>query len=140
MQRIVAKIAGLMIAASIAMIGFAIAAAYLSLALYDYLETLMSAPLASLATALIVLAVCVSIALIVYGVTNAGQAKGKKQEREELLHTLEEYLLGAGVSAVMARKLRGMGSKHPFALAAGFAVAGVVLGWSPRLRDFLKDL
>jgi hypothetical protein len=138
MRRYIAKIVVMASACFVLLLGVLIAAAFLSFALYSYLLTWLTPAAAAAATGLGVFAVCALVALCLRGFE--ARAPGKKPANAEMLKSVEEFLLAQGVSTVMARKLRAMGAQHPFALTVGFAAAGLVLGWSPRLRAFLRDL
>ncbi len=136
MAKMLTRLAFALAAVLIASVAFVGAVTFLFYALYLYFVTLISPPLAALATsgflvvfALLVLLVGRGMAAIAW----SDSSERKKREEGESEHPL---------TGVLGREIGGLAAKNPF-IAVGVALgAGLLLGVSPGLRktffDFFK--
>lgn len=133
MAKMLTRLAFALAAILIASVAFAGALAFLFYALYLFFVTLISPPLAALATAGFLIVFALLVLLVGRGLASIAWS-GERKPRESEEGGAEHPLTG-----LLGREIGGLAAKNPF-IAVGVALgAGLLLGVSPGLRKIILD-
>lgn len=133
MSRFFVRLAFSIAALLVMIVAAFIAVGYFAYALYLFLASLMTPPLAAAATGILVLLLAAFLALA----TRAGTGRRRYTESQSSREARES---AAELGGELGRRLLGFADAHRTGSLLAALVAGFAVGVSPKLREFLLDV
>jgi hypothetical protein len=130
--RIAIMAAGLLVAA----VGIVVAVVFVCLALYTYFLTLLPAPLAGLASALLVFLLSVVVLLLARGAAN----RVKRRAQSKRTNASHAHAIGVELGKLLGEDAQTFIAKKPILALALALVGGFAVGANPKLRAILQTI
>jgi hypothetical protein len=131
MTNLPARIAVMAAGLVLALIGIGAVGVFLCIALYAFLCMLMTPPLAALASAALVLVLAILVLTIAGSINRALKSQTRKSIRPSA------NLLGAEIGRMLGEDAQAYISKKPWSALMLAVFGGMLVGFSPRLRELL---
>jgi hypothetical protein len=137
MQGMATRIAIMTAALTLAAVGFVAVAVFLCMALYGAFEVMLTPPFAALASAGAVLLISIVIILIGAAVARS-TARAAKRRAAQTGGPAQK--VGGEIGRMLGENVGRYVSSNPIWVLGGAIVAGLAVGASPWLRDFLQNI